>query len=106
MTFHSVILLIVAFLLKFSLQLNWKRNYNRTYAIVFGMALGRAELQSITILGFLQPQDVKRLTNIMLLIDTGKQCTIAGFGKVFEEFMRNGTVKNFMRLWHCPSFIS
>ena len=31
----------------------------------------------------------------MLLIDTGKQCTIAGFGKVFEEFMRNGTVKNF-----------
>ena len=56
MTFHSVILLIVAFLLKFSLQLNWKRNNNCTYALVFGMALGWAELQSITILGFLQPQ--------------------------------------------------
>ena len=56
MTFHSVLLLKVEFVFNFSPLLNWKRNYNRIYALVFGMALGQAELQSITILAFLQPQ--------------------------------------------------
>ena len=33
---------------------------------------------------------LKRNTNIVIMIDTGKQCTIAGFGKSYEEFMRTG----------------
>ena len=39
--------------------------------------------------------NIKRLTNILLAIDTGKQCTISGFGKVYDEFMRTGVVKNY-----------
>ena len=39
----------------------------------------------------------------MWLIDTGKQCTIAGFGKVFEDFMRKGIVKNFMGCGTVPA---
>ena len=38
---------------------------------------------------------LRRLTNICLLIDTGKQCTIAGFGQAFEEFQSTGILSNF-----------
>ena len=37
----------------------------------------------------------KRDVNIISLIDTGKQCTIAGMGKVFEKFLETGKIKDF-----------
>ena len=38
---------------------------------------------------------LKCYTNIVLMIDTGKQCTIAGSGKAFDDFKRTGVLKNF-----------
>ena len=36
-----------------------------------------------------------RKTNLNVVIDTGKQCTIAGEGESYEEFLRSGIVKFF-----------
>ena len=31
----------------------------------------------------------------MLLLNTGKQCTISGIGQVFEDFLKTGNISNF-----------
>ena len=31
----------------------------------------------------------------VIILDTGKQCSIAGCGKMFEEFLRSGQVQGF-----------
>ena len=31
----------------------------------------------------------------LMILDTGKQCSIAGCGKIFDEFVRSGKVKYF-----------
>ena len=46
---------------------------------------------------------MKRFTNIMLFLDTGKQCTIAGFGKIFDEFLKSGKVINFTGFGTTPA---
>ena len=35
------------------------------------------------------------LTGLVLALDTGKQCTIAGAGPIFEEFRWSGKVINY-----------
>ena len=36
-----------------------------------------------------------RGTNLNIVIDTGKQSTVSGTGKIFEEFKRTGVLKHF-----------
>ena len=38
---------------------------------------------------------MKRFTNLVIMIDTGKQCTLAGCSKSYEEFKKTGVLKNF-----------
>ena len=44
---------------------------------------------------FQATNQIKKLTNIVILLDTGHQTTIAGAGEVFEKFLQTGLLQNF-----------
>ena len=37
----------------------------------------------------------ERQTNLNIVLDTGKQCTVSGVGEMYEEFLRTGILKYF-----------
>ena len=37
----------------------------------------------------------KRETNFNAVIDTGKQCTVSGIGKMYDQFLETGVLKDF-----------
>ena len=39
--------------------------------------------------------ELRKLTNIVILLDTGLQTTIAGFGKVWDKFRETGLLQDF-----------
>ena len=38
---------------------------------------------------------IKREADFLMFVDTGKQCTISGQGKLFQEFLETGKIGNF-----------
>ena len=47
--------------------------------------------------------NIQRSTNIVLLVDNGKQCTISGFGKLFDKFLKTGNLKDYTGFGTVPA---
>ena len=40
-------------------------------------------------------EDISTQPGAIMILDTGKQCSIAGCGKIFDDFLKYGHVKNY-----------
>ena len=46
---------------------------------------------------------VKKMAGIMICIESGSQCTLAGYGPIFDKFMETGKIENFSGFGNIPA---